>query len=102
MTSEIFKMRISGSGIANNGLRALKECCEHLEDGGDPAAVKEDGMLYDAEAAISCLHDALLAVAQEKITPEQVRDFFWWKDDMSQQEYIGGVLKFDEDKPDAP
>jgi len=68
-------MRISGSGIARNGMDALKR--------------RRD--LYNAHAAISCLHDALLAVAQGKITPDQVREFFW-RHDLAEAQYFGDVL----------
>ena len=70
-------MKISGSGIAHNGLRA----------------VKERKSLYDAKAAISCLHDALLAVAKGMITPEEVRSFFWSLG-LDDAQFIGGVLDF--------
>jgi hypothetical protein len=75
-------MRISGSGIARNGQNAIKKRRE----------------LYMASAAISCLHDALLAVAQGKITPDQVRDFFWHGDDISTVPFFGDVLDL-EGKP---
>lgn len=78
-------MRISGSGIAFNGRDAIKR--------------RRD--LWMAADAISALHDALLAVAQGKITPDQVREFFWHGEAISSAEYIGGVLDF-EDKPGTP
>lgn len=74
---ETFTMRISGEGIARQGLNAIKG---------------KRGV-YDAEAAISCLHDALLAVAKGDITPDQVREFFW-KNDLAEAKYHGGVLDF--------
>lgn len=74
-------MRISGSGIASIGLRSIKERRE----------------LYNARMAISCLHDALLAVAKGLMTPEEVKDFFW-QHDLETSEMIGGVLKFEERK----
>lgn len=73
-------MRISGSGIARNGRNAIKRRKE----------------LYLASAAIGCLHDALLAVVQGKITPEQARDFFWHNEDIGSVEFFGDVLGFDE------
>ncbi len=73
-------MRISGSGIARNGRRAIKRRTE----------------LYMASAAISCLHDALLAVAQGKITPEQARDFFWHDEDIGSVQFFGDVLDLSE------
>jgi hypothetical protein len=75
-------MRISGSGIARNGLNAIKRRRE----------------MYMANAAISCLHDALLAVAQGKITPDQVRDFFWHAEDISAVPLFGDVLDLSEKK----
>lgn len=77
-------MRIS-AGIARTGRDAIKR--------------RRD--LYIASAAISALHDALLAVAQGKITPDEVRDFFWHGEDISQAEYFGDVLSF-ETKPETP
>jgi hypothetical protein len=77
-------MRISGSGIARTGQNAIKKRRE----------------LYMASAAISCLHDALLAVAQGKITVEQVRDFFWHAEDIAKVPLFGDVLDL-EKKPDA-
>lgn len=77
-------MKISGSGIARTGLRAVK-------------ARKQ---LYDAEAAISCLHDALLAVAKDRITPQEVRDYFW-SSGLDDAQYIGGVLNFNAEKKTA-
>jgi len=68
-------MRISGSGIAHNGRNAIKR--------------RKD--LWHAADAISCLHDALLAVAKGDITPDQVRDFFWHHD-LAQARYFGDVL----------
>jgi hypothetical protein len=73
------KLRISGSGIALNGLRAL---------GG-----REE--LYDAKAAISCLHDALLAVARGTVTPAEIRDFFWHRD-LDAAKFFGEVITFTE------
>ena len=73
-------MRISGSGIAHNGREAIKRRRE----------------LHTASDAISCLHDALLAVAKGTITPDQVREFFWHGQDLGQAEFIGGVLSFEE------
>lgn len=73
-------MRISGSGIAHNGRDAIKQ--------------RRD--LRMAADAISCLHDALLAVAQGKITPDQVRDFFWHGEAIGSAEYFGDVLDLSE------
>lgn len=78
---ESFTVRISGSGIARNGMSAIKTRRE----------------MYNARAAISCLHDALLAVAKGKITPEQVREFFW-RDDMAEAQFYGDVLSLDEEE----
>ena len=77
-------MRIS-AGIARNGRDAIKR--------------RRD--LAIASSAISCLHDALLAVAQGKITPDQVREFFWHGEDIGQAKYFGDVLSF-ETKADTP
>ena len=79
------KLRISGSGIAANGRNAIKRRAQ----------------LWMAADAISCLHDALLAVARGDITPDQARDFFWHGQDIKDAKFIGGVLTFD-DKPAAP
>lgn len=73
-------MKISGSGIARTGLLAVAKRRE----------------LYHAKAAISCLHDALLAVAKGMITPDQVREFFWWRD-LANAEFYGDVLNFKEE-----
>lgn len=73
----VLTMKISGEGITRWGLNAIRG---HEE-------------LYDAHAAISCLHDALLAVAQDKITPQQVREFFWARD-LDEAKYVGTVLDF--------
>lgn len=73
-------MRISGSGIAHNGRNAIKR--------------RRD--LWMANDAISCLHDALLAVAKGDITSDQVRDFFWHGDNIKDANFIGGVLSFEE------
>ena len=75
----MMKMRISGSGIARNGMDAIKRRRE----------------LYNAKSAISALHDALLAVARGKITPAEARDFFW-RDDLDEARFFGDVLAFDE------
>lgn len=72
-------MRISGSGIARNGMNALKR-------GRD---------LHHAESAISALHDALLAVAKGEITPEEVRDFFW-RHDLDEARLFGDVLTIED------
>jgi hypothetical protein len=77
-------VRIS-AGIARTGLSAIKRRRE----------------LHLASAAISALHDALLAVAQGKITPDQVRDFFWHGQDVSRAEYFGDVLTFEEKSGEA-
>lgn len=77
-------MRISGSGIAWSGRKAIKNRRE----------------LWLASDAISCLHDALLAVAKGDITPDKVRDFFW-HDGFDGAEYIGGVLSFEEHEAPA-
>lgn len=71
-------MRISAN-IARTGLDAIKR--------------RRD--LHHASAAISALHDALLAVAQGKITPDEVRDFFWHNTDVSRAVYFGDVLSFE-------
>jgi hypothetical protein len=71
-------MRIS-AGIARTGRDAIKR--------------RRD--LYMASSAISCLHDALLAVAQGKLTADQVREFFWHGEDISRAEYFGDVLSFE-------
>lgn len=63
-------------------------------------AIKRRRELYLADAAISCLHDALLAVAQGKITPEQVRDFFWHGEDAGGASYFGDVLDLSDEKPE--
>jgi hypothetical protein len=78
---ETITVRVSAEGIAFSGMRATYE----------------RRRLYDARAAISCLHDALLAVAQGKITPDQVKDFFWnGRPEMGA--YFGDVLDFSEKK----
>lgn len=77
-TVTIHSMRISGEGITRWGLTALR--------GHDE--------MYDAHAAISCLHDALLAVVKGDITPEQAREFFW-KNDLADAKYIGDVVSFE-------
>lgn len=77
MTTKTISLKISGSGIASIGMRSLKERRE----------------LYNAKAAISCLHDALLAVAKGMLSAEEVKDFFWHTD-IESAEFIGGVLKF--------
>jgi hypothetical protein len=74
------KLRISGSGIAHNGIRAI---------GG-----REE--LYAATSAISCLHDALLAVAKGTVTPAEIQDFFWHRD-LDQAEFFGDVISFHTD-----
>ena len=75
----VVKMRISGTGIALNGMRAIKE----------------RRSLQDAKDAISCLHDALLAVARGKITCDEVRDFFWHRD-VDDAKYFDTVVTFEE------
>lgn len=77
-------MRISGSGMASHGLRAIKERRRP----------------YEAEGAIRCFHDMLLAVAKGMVTPEQVKDFFW-QHDLDKAKFFGGVLKFEEEKKDS-
>lgn len=77
-------MRISGTGLARNGMDAIKR----------------RSSLYDARAAISALHDALLAVAKGDLTPEKVRDFFW-HDDLDQARFFGDVLEFTKEKADG-
>ncbi len=62
--------------------------------------IRERKGLYHAKA-ISCLHDALLAVAQGKMTPDQVKDFFWAYN-FEQAKFIGGVLVFTELPTSAP
>ena len=76
---KVLTPKISGEGITRWGLRAIRD--------------REE--LYDAHAAISCLHDALLAVARGQITPAEVREFFW-PNDLNEAEYIGSVLSFHE------
>lgn len=78
-------MRISGSGIAHNGRYAIKRRSQ----------------LWMASDAISCLHDALLAVAKGTITPDQVRDFFWHGEAIATAEFIGDVVTFEE-KAESP
>lgn len=78
----VFTMKISGSGIAHNGRNAIKRRRE----------------LWMASDAISCLHDALLAVARGDITPDRVREFFWSGEDIKAAKFIGGVLSFEEEK----
>lgn len=73
-------MRISGSGIARNGMDAIKR--------------RRD--LYSAKSAISALHDGLLAVVKGDITPEQARDFFWHGESLSDAKFFGDVLSFEE------
>jgi hypothetical protein len=79
-------VKISGSGIARNGRAAIKRRRE----------------MWMASDAISCLHDALLAVAKGDITPDQVRAFFWPGDDLDRAEFIGGVISFEGEKAAAP
>lgn len=79
----VFTVKISGSGIAHNGMAALKRRRE----------------LFMARSAISALHDGLLAVAKGDITPDQVRDFFWHGDTLDDVPFFGDVLSFD-DKPE--
>lgn len=76
-----YSMRISGEGLTRWGLNSVR---------GHEA-------MYDAHAAISGLHDALLAVAKGDITPEQVREFFW-KNDLAEAKYLGDVLSFEPEK----
>lgn len=80
----VYSMRISGEGITRWGLTAVR---------GHEA-------MYDAHAAISCLHDALLAVAKGDITPEQAREFFW-KNDLREAKYLGDVVSFEPVSPSA-
>lgn len=74
-------LRISASGMASIGLRSIK-------DRRRP---------YDAQAAISALHDGLMAVALGKITPAQAKEFFCFDDD---SKFIGGVVQFTEKTED--
>lgn len=74
-------MRISGSGVASSGMRAIKERKE----------------LHLAKMAISCLHDALLAVARKEITADQVKEFFW-NSDLERARPYGDVLEFSKDE----
>ncbi len=75
-------MKISAAGLASTGTRAIRERKE----------------LYHAKAAISALHDGLMAVALGKITPEDAKEFFCFNDE---SKFIGGVLDF-KPKPSAP
>lgn len=75
------RIRISGSGIARNGMNAIKR----------------RSRLYDAEAAISALHDGLLAVARGDITPDEVRDFFW-QNDLADARMFGDVLLLEKEE----
>ncbi len=79
-------MRISGSGIAHNGMNAIKRRRE----------------LWHAESAISALHDALLAVAKGILSPEEARDFFWHGDSFDDARFFGGVIKFEPKAPESP
>lgn len=85
MPDTILKLRISGEGITRWGLAQVQG---------------REGM-DDAENAISCLHDALLAVAKGMLTPQQVRDFFWARD-LDEAKFHGGVLAFDEEDATSP
>lgn len=78
-------MRISGTGLAHNGINAINKRRK----------------MHMAKSAISAFHDALLAVALGTITPEEVKDFFW-KHDLKEAKYYGDVLKFTPDEPDNP
>lgn len=75
-------MKISGSGIASIGLRCIKERRE----------------LWQAKTAISCLHDALLAVARGIMSPSDVAGFFW-SGDLEKATYIGGVIVIPPERP---
>lgn len=75
---QVFGMKISGSGIASNGMRSIQRRRE----------------MWQARAAISCLHDALLAVAKGQVTPDQIRDFFW-SSDIEMAKPYGDVIKFE-------
>lgn len=114
-----YQMKISGSGIADNGIdqihemqNLIKRLGEEDEDGEMPelddiprrdlvtfAEDLRELELGTAESAISCLHDALLAVAKGMLTPAQVKDFFW-AHDLDKSTFIGGVLKFTEKEPE--
>jgi len=75
------RLKISGSGLASMGQKAIKERRE----------------LHLANSAISGLHDGLMAVALGKITPEEARDFFCFNDE---SEFIGGVVNFTPKEPE--
>lgn len=78
-------MKISGTGLAFNGCNAIKLRKE----------------MHMARAAVTCFHDALLAVARGIITPEQVKEFFW-ANDLDQAQFYGEVLSFTEEKDPTP
>ena len=81
---ETINLRISAEGMTRQGF----DCLRGREE------------LYDAKAAISCLHDALLAVAKGDITPDQVREFFW-KHDLDEAKYHGMVLSLERSEEPA-
>ena len=70
-------MKLSASGMANTGLRSIRERKE----------------LFHAKSAISALHDGLLAVCTGKLSPDDAKEFFCFDD---QSKFIGGVLEFKE------
>lgn len=74
-------MKISASGFAKTALNCLKKR-RNLQYGRD---------------CISCLHDALLAVAKGIITPEEVKGFFF-DGNTNKADFIGGVLEFTEEE----
>lgn len=71
-------MKISASGLSHQEITACKTRRE----------------LRTAEMAISCFHDALLAVARGDLAPEEVKSFFW-SNGFDDARYYGDVVTFE-------
>ncbi len=81
--------------IAPPVIRPSRWAAQFFDLGVGMNAIKTRREMYNAKSAISCLHDALLAVAKGKITPEQVKEFFW-RDDLNEARFFGDVLDLSE------
>lgn len=93
-------MRVSGSGLARNGVLSLKEAQKLVNNAKNHSDLSEldEIHLYPAEAAINGFYDTILALLKGTVTLNEVRDFMFKDQDIGSMEYRGGLIEYTDKK----
>ena len=88
------KLRISATGSQRNAMEGLDRLTT-MASNHEGFEGQENSARW-VEICISGFYDTLLAMAQGRVTVEEMRDFFFHGDDVDKLPFVGTVIKFSE------